>query len=184
MKKNLTINEQIEKLNYLEKDIQNDEELLHSIAYVLIYNGMVEFIAIQAIRLFEQIILKSQLAQNQKPIFEPHTDEWFYNKQVSTRKILKEIKKFLPLRNENNKEVFIHEINKFLKLGNDFLNIRNSIIHRLGNPKTSLRDIRKNCTILTKIYKDFLVAQKEIFKKLQPYRFSEKEIRHFYQIKS
>jgi hypothetical protein len=176
------MDQQIQKLTFLEqlaKD-RHDSELLAKLGSVVIYNGLVEFWAVQAARLLEQILLKSQLHEGKQPTFTPHEDAWFYDNQISTRRILKEIKRFLPLENTKSEQKYDEEVGNFLKAANEFLDYRNSLIHRLASPRTDLEDIKHCCDKLIEIYQQVAQAQKIMLETLRPYRFSEKEIEYFY----
>jgi hypothetical protein len=178
----LNTDQQIEKLNFLDKlaEGSQDSDLLDKLGSVIIYNGLVEFYAVQAARLLEQGILKSQLHEQKEPSFKPHEDSWFYDKQISTRRILKEIKKFLPLKDKNTGQEFDDEVTNFLKSANEFLNYRNSLIHRLASPRTDLEGVEHCVNKLIQIYQQVVQTHRIMFETLGPYRFSEKEIDFFY----
>ena len=158
----------------------HDTKLLNKLGSVVIYNGFVEFFAIQAARLLEQIILKTQLYEKREPTFKPRYDTWFYDNQISTRRILKEIKKFLPFEDIKTGQKFDEEVTNFLKAANKFLDYRNSLIHRLASPRTDLEDIKHCCDALIENYQRVIETQRIMFEALQPYRFSEKELELFY----
>ncbi len=182
MSKLLNTDQQIEKLNFLEqlaKGVQ-DSELLTKLGSVIIYNGLIEFYAVQAARLIEQIILKKQLREKRQSAFIPHEDTWFYDKQITTRRILKEIKKFLPFEDITTGQKYDKEVRDFLKAANEFLDYRNSLIHRLGSPRTNLVGVRHCCDKTIQIYQRVIETQRIMFEALAPYRFSEKEIKIFY----
>jgi hypothetical protein len=181
----LSQKEQIEKLNFLAQ-LANERKagnLADKLATFIIFNGFVDFHVIQAARLMEQIVLKSQLAQGKQPTFRPRGDDYFYNEQISTRRILKEIKKLLPVSDERNlgKNAIVNgRIDYFLKVANKFLDYLNAIIHRLGSPNTLLSDLDHCCDEALSYYEKVLTTQKEMFEILEPYGFSQKEINHFY----
>jgi len=178
----LNTDQQIQKLNFLEQLVKgnHDPELLTKLGSVIIYNGLVEFYAVQAARLIEQIILKTQLYEKRQPTFVPHDDTWFYDNQISTRRILKEIKRFLPLEDIKTGQKFDDKVINFLKEANEFLNYRNSLIHRLASPRTDLENIKHCCDELIKIYQQVIQTQRIMSEALGPYRFSEEEIDFFY----
>ena len=182
MSKVLSTDQQIDKLNYLEQLAKgsHDTELLIKLGSVIIYNGLVEFYAVQAARLLEQIILKAQLYEKREPTFKPRDDTWFYDNQISTRRILKEIKRFLPFEDIKTGQKFDDEVINFLKAANKFLDYRNSLIHRLASPRTDLEDIRHCCDKITQIYQRVIQTQRIMFETLGPYRFSQREIELFY----
>lgn len=177
---------QIKKLNFLAElaNSKRNGDLTSKLAAFTIFNGFIDFYSIQAARLIEQIILKAQLAENKPLVFSPHEDEWFYDNRVSTRRILKEIKKLLPFHDRKNPEKD-REINErtdnLLQLVNKFLDYRNAVIHRLGNPNTSLDDLINCCDRALDYYDKVRVAHREMVEILRPYRFSEKEIDYFYK---
>ncbi len=182
MSKVLNTDKQIQKLSFLMKlaEGSNESDLLTKLGSIVIYNGLVEFFAVQAARLLEQIILKPQLQEKGQPTFVPHDDAWFYDKQISARRILKEIKKFLPFKNMSTGKNYDDEIRNFLQASNEFLDYRNSLIHRLASPKTDLEDIRHCCDRAIQIYQKVIETQKIMFEALAPYGFSKKETDFFY----
>ncbi len=182
MSKLLNTDQQIEKLSFLMQlaEGSHDSDLLTKLGAIVIYHGLVECFAIQAARLVEQIILKKQLYEKRQPTFVPHEDTWFYDKQITTRRILKEIRKFLPFEDISTGQKYDKEVRDFLKTANEFLNYRNSLIHRLASPKTDLEGIRHCCDKATQTYQKVIQTQKIMFETLAPYRFSQKEIDFFY----
>ena len=178
----LNTDQQIQKLTFLEQLAKgkHDPELLAKLGSVVIYNGLLEIWAVQAARLLEQILLKSQLHEGKKPTFTPHEDAWFYDNQISTRRILKEIKRFLPFKDTKSGQKYDEEVKNFLKIANEFLDYRNSLIHRLASPRTDLEDIKYCCDKLIETYQQVTQSQRIMFETLRPYRFSEKEIEYFY----
>ncbi|GAI63762.1 unnamed protein product, partial [marine sediment metagenome] len=62
---------------------------------------------------------------------------------------LKEIRKFLPFEDISTGQKYDKEVRDFLKTANEFLNYRNSLIHRLASPKTDLEGIRHFDSIFT-----------------------------------
>jgi hypothetical protein len=178
----LDTNQQLKKLTFMMQlaEGKKDPDLLMKLGSIVIYEGIVEFTAIQAARLIEQIILKAQLRKKEQPAFTPHDDAWFYDEQISTRRILREIKKLLPFEDIDKGINYDQEVKDFLKAGNDFLNYRNSIIHRLGSPRTKLEDFIGCCDHLIDIYKQVITTNKTMFESLVPYRFSQKELHFFF----
>ena len=182
MSKVLNTEQQIQKVNILEKLVkgEHDTGLLAKLGSVIIYNGLVEFYAVQAARLLEQIILKSHLHKKKRPTFTPHDDTWFYDNQISTRRILKEIKRFLPFEDIKTGQKFDDKVTNFLKSANEFLNYRNSLIHRLASPRTNLEDVGHCCDKVIQIYQRVVETHRTMCEALASYRFSEKEIEFFY----
>jgi hypothetical protein len=182
MRKLLNTNQQIQKLSFFMQlaESRKDPDLLMKLGSIIIYEGVVESLAVQAARLLEQIILKAQLNKKEQPTFIPHDEAWFYDKQIYTRIILKEIKRFLPFMDINTGKKFDQEVIDFLKAANDFLDYRNSVIHRLGSPRTNLEDFISCCDKLIDIYKHVIKTNKIMFESLAPYRFSQKELNFFY----
>jgi hypothetical protein len=184
----LDTNSQITKLNRaydIAEDASKSAEIDRRLGAFLLYAGFVDFSAIQAARLIEQIILKGQLANGSAPSFQPHDDSYFYNNQVSTRKILKGIRAYLPFHSSDpDEEENANQINeltkKMVKLGLKFLGYRNTIVHHIGNPAKTFEDIIVLCDEAIKIYEDFQKAHAAFTIAAQPYRFSEKELDYFY----
>jgi hypothetical protein len=178
----LNIDQQIEKLNLLTQFAEGtlDSEILGRLGSMIIYSGLVELYAIQAARLLEQIILKSQLHERGQTTFKPHEDVWFYDNQISTRRILKEIKKFIPFEDSKTGQRYDKEVKEFIKASNEFLDYRNSLIHRMASPRTKIEDIRHCCDKIEQLYQEVTQYHRIMSENLGPYRFSEKEIEFFY----
>ena len=183
----LTLNQsdQIKKLNHFTKKAKDNENSDNNLIKlgIVVYAASVDFTLIQAARLAEQIILKCQLVEG-KVRSKPHEDNWFFDKQIRSRRITSEIKKLLPFKaqNDQQKENLINEkIKNFLSSSNQFLTQRNKVFHHLLSSKGSIEEIEEYINNTIKKYKEFEKTQKEFFDILQPYRFSEKEIQYFYK---
>lgn len=179
----LDSNGQIAKLdtaNNIADDASRSADIDRQLGAFLLYAGFVDFLAIQAARLLEQIILKKQLSEGGIPIFQPHSDSYFYDNRVSTRRILKIIRSYLPFSSTDpNEAEKVNQINKLtkkmIKLGNKFLNYRNPIVHHIGNPTMTFEDIVTICDKARDTYKDFVNAHTAFMMAAQSYGFSEKE---------
>ena len=172
----------LEKATQLANKAQKSDNLAERLGAFVLYAGFVDFLVIQAARLTEQIILKGQLATGKKPFFQPNDDSYFYDKKVSTRKILKGIRKFLPFESSNvsaGKEI-TEMANKMIECGFIFLNYRNPIVHQIGNPIKKFEDIITLCKRANEEYHKFCKAHKEFMEAAGPYRFGEKELKYFY----
>ena len=188
-KKILSTQEQIEKLGYLTKEANKaslSEDLISKLGAFTIYAGLIDFYAIQAARLVEQIILKGQLHENKKPTFEPHEDSFFYDTQVNTRDIIKIIRGYLPFK--PSAETKIENAQKgnacaklFLDSLDKFLGYRNTLIHHLGNPKKDIDDIKDLCNKVINQFKKCMVNHKEFMDVFVPFSFSHKERNYFYK---
>lgn len=185
----LTTNGQIEKLNKITKfanEAANSDKLRDKAASVTLYSGLVEFYVIQTARLVEQIILKAQLAEDREPNFQPREDSYFYDKKISARQIVKVLEKdilpFRALKPEHIKDADrINLLMKtFIKSAHNFLNERNIVIHHIGNPKVDLETIERSCENCIGLFYELMKIHKILFDTASPYRFSEKEIKHFY----
>jgi len=99
--KKLSTTDQIEKLESLIKKAKLREKspnIVDKMGVVTIYSSAIDFALIQSARLLEQIVLKKELSVG-IPTFEPHEDDWFFDQQIRSRKIITEIKKsFLSQR--------------------------------------------------------------------------------------
>ena len=185
----MTTDEQIEKLKEVLR-IANEaavsDDIVRKMGAVTLYAGLVDFYTIQAARLLEQVILKSQLAAGEKPRFAPRPDSYFYDNRVDTRRIVSIIKKeLLPFRTGNSSSVeAANQANIFaqewIKKTNKFLNHRAKIIHHLGSPKMTLGELNTLCDKAILAYDDFQRAHTAFFEAVQPYRFGMKELQYFY----
>lgn len=188
-KKILSTDEQIKKLSNLQKIAATSvtsEKLTEKLGGIMLYAGLTDFYAIQSARLLEQVILKYELAQNKTPSFKPKNDEYFYDKRVSTRKIIKEIRKFLPVsiaegssgdaqKSNEVAENYLVEVEKFL-------NYRNALLHHIGSPKVSEDKILKLIQKTVDSFHEMMRKHREFFETWQPYRFSLDEIKYFYSV--
>ena len=187
-KKLLSTDEQIAKLTHLTAIAEaaaSEPELIKRLGAVMIYAGEVDFIAIQAARLVEQIMLKAALTEEKEPPFQPHDDTYFYDNQVSTRLILKGIEKLLPFRSvhpeEDDAAGRVNQLtSRFLQAAHDFLNYRNAIIHHLASPKKTLDDIDALCDKAIATFHRVWDSQRDFFEAAGPYRFGPRELEYFY----
>lgn len=187
----LNTDQQLDKLNKFDKlaagSIQSPD-VIKKLGAFTIYAGMADFMAIQSARLLEQVILKAQLVKREKPTFHPHEDTYFYDARVSTRRILKEIQKFLPFQiHPSSTPVSRDEVEKINKAAKEYINkaysfldYRNPLLHQIGNPKKSSEEIERLIHKGLVAYQEMVVAHRIFFELIHPYRFGEKEISHFY----
>ena len=177
----------IEKLDFLTKQAEiksQSNDLVDILGASTIYTGLVDFFIIQSARVVEQIIAKEQLFNLNNTSLELHHDVWFFDKKVSSRKILTEIEKLVPFKNRDDLKE-IEEINEtigiFLKSGHVFLDNRNKIIHGLGNPANSLDELENICKEGFLLYKDFEEKHATISLKLAPYTLTEEQRKLVYK---
>src|SRR5882724_10291377 len=86
----LDTDQQIDKLQQamrLAEEAAASGETASRLGALVLYAGVVDFLAIQAARLVEQIVLKGQLAKGQQPAFMPNDDSFFYQRKMSTARI-------------------------------------------------------------------------------------------------
>jgi hypothetical protein len=148
----------------------------------LLYSGVVDFLVIQAARLLEQIVLKEQLARDEVT-FSPHDDAYFYDQAISTRSILKTLRKHLPFRSDDSPdeaEKVTELVNRMIERGLEFLNYRIPVVHYIGHPTKTLNDVMEFATRAIENFQEFREAHKEFFEAAAPYSFSSKELKHFY----
>lgn len=187
----LNTDQQLDKLNKFDKlavESIGSEDIIKQLGAFTIYAGMADFFAIQSARLLEQVVLKTQLAERKTPTFYPHEDIYFYNAHVSTRKILREIQKFLPFQahsisnpmNTERVEKINEAAKKYIDKAFRFLNYRNLLIHHIGNPKKSSEEIEELIHKGLEAYQEMVAAHRVFFELAYPYRFSQKEIDYFY----
>ncbi|MDH3779351.1 MAG: hypothetical protein OES15_00700 [Nitrosopumilus sp.] len=181
----LNQNEHFTKLDCFTKQAkkkENSENILVKLGVIAVYAASADFMLIQAARLAEQIILKSQLAEG-KVNSKPHDDTWFFDNQIRSRRITSEIKKLLPFKTntDEKKDRQINNIVKeFLSSSNDFLTSRNKILHHLLSPKGSIDEIGAYIEKTIKKFNGFRKINEEFVKILHHYRFGEKKIQYFY----
>ena len=187
MSKKLSFTDQIKKLDLLTKKAKLREKstnIVDKIGVVTIYSSAIDFALIQAGRLLEQIILKKQLSTG-TPTFKPHEDDWFFDQQIRSRKIITEIKKCLPFTTTKSEEEDIvkniNELGKeFLKESDKFLTLRNKLMHHLFSPKYDLNKILLTTEKTILQYHKVIDTYKNFTQVVYPYRFSDKEIKYFY----
>lgn len=184
----LNTDEQIKKLEAAENladDASKSADVVRRFGAFLLHAGFVDFIAIQSARLVEQIILKRQLAEGRKPTFQPREDAYFYDRHVSTRTILKGIRRLLPFKSpasngvEEAKRV-TDLADRMIDLGFKFLDHRNLIVHHIGDPRKRLEDVVTLCDEANELYHRFRAVHTAFFEAAGPYRFSQKEVQYFY----
>ncbi|MFH1836678.1 MAG: hypothetical protein ABH862_01010 [Candidatus Omnitrophota bacterium] len=61
-----------------------------------------------------------------------------------------------------------------------FLGYRVFLLHKLSAPRYSIEKIEEMCDKAFELYKEAGIAHGKMFKALAPYRFSSKELKHFY----
>ena len=190
-KKLLSTDEQskkFEQIMHIANEAAASDDLVRRIGAVTLYAGIVDFLTIQLACLIEQVMLKSQLAADEKPKFTPSTDSYFYDKRIDTRKIVNDIKKnILPFRAASTDSAVDAEqanilAKTLIKKTNKFLDYRIAIIHHVGSPSMTFQQWNKVCDKAIRAYEDFLFAHKAFFEVVQSYRFSEKELQYFYGI--
>ena len=180
--------EQVQKLELatrLVDEATKSTDVDRHLGALLLCAGIVDFMAIQAARLVEQIVLKGQLANNKNPTFQPHEDTYFYDNRVSTRVIFKEMRKLLPFSVADpasaNKAAQVTELcRQMIEAGLKFLNYRNPVVHHIGNPKKSFDDLIALCEKSLSASPKFNDAHRAFMEAAAPFRFSEKELIHFY----
>jgi len=187
-KKLLSTDEQIDKLTYLTRVADaaaTEPDLVKRLGAITIYAGEVDFWAIQAARLVEQVVLKGAVAEGKEPAFQPHDDTYFYDNQIDTRRILHEIKKLLPLRSVDPEgeeaAARVSELaGKFLKAANGFLNYRIAIVHHMTSPKNTLDDVNSLCDKAISASREVRACHREFSEAAAPYRFGPRELEYFY----
>lgn len=186
--------DQIKKINNLRKkaeDALKSDDFILKLGGVSVYAALCDFMAIQSVRLIEQILLKGQLA-DENVSFQPHEDNYFYDNKVSTRKILKEIKKFLPFgphsKSTNTSTESIKKMDIatdiYLDKSHEFLNQRNAILHHMFSQKKSYEEIEYLVIKAGLLFLEMEKLHREFMEIGGPFRFSEKEINHFYKSNS
>lgn len=182
----LSSEEQFKKIGRLHKIANTSvksKSLVMKLGGITIYAALTDFYAIQAARLIEQVILKGELLQKNEPSFKPRDDTYFYDKQISTRTIVKKIKSLLPFKYKEDakKEKQINAVAMgYLKKTEIFLNYRNSCLHHLANPKISEQKIIELIDKSINSFKEMIISHNSFFTVWQPYRFGTKEIQYFY----
>ena len=189
MNKLLDTDEQIEKITQgmrLANEAAQADDITRRLGAFVLYAGIVDFFVIQAARLVEQIMLKSQLADGKQPGFQPHDDSYFYNRKVSTGRILKGIRKLLPFKSPDpsgvEKANYVTALaNRMIDRGFDFLNYRNPIVHQIGKSSRTFDELINLCDKANAAYHKFREAHTAFFEAAGPYRFSEAELQYFYR---
>jgi hypothetical protein len=180
-----------ESLNKLNKILQmageaaNSGDIIRRIGAVALYAGMVDFYTIQAARLIEQIILKSQITAGEKPKFKPNSDSYFYDNRKDTREILDGIEKIIPFGagspgSATDAEKANALIEELIAKISRFLNYRNAVLHHSCSPKMTLEELSVICNKAILSFKDIERSHTAFFNVVQPYRFSGRELSHFY----
>jgi hypothetical protein len=179
---------QIDKLAQADKlvlEAASSPDIVKRLGAVVLLAGMVDFAAIQAARLIEQIVLKGQLSEGKEPTFRPSEDSFFYSSKVSTRRIFKVIHKVLPFRGKSEPHAKDAEkINKLgsamLQAGHAFLDCRDPLLHQIGNPARTFDEVMALVDTTIGCYHKFIAVHREFFEVAAPYRFGPAELARFY----
>ena len=188
-KRKITIEENITKLNHfidIAKEAEKSEDFATKLGALTIYAGMVDFSAIQAAKVLEQVILKSQIKINKRPSFKPKSDEYFYNFQVPSRRIGRVISSHLPFRplagtNEEKAQEITSKAKIFLESLNNFLNYRNTLVHHLGNSKFSKEYLYELLNKAISKYKEYVMAHEEFMDIIAPYTLTKEQKEELYK---
>lgn len=158
-------------------------EFVKKLGGLTVFAGIFDFLCIQVARAMEQAIIK--IDWNQKRPFRvkdpgaPHEDSFFYDNHISTRRILKQVKGFLPhITSHDDLKKYIIDM---CKHGEDFLNNRITAIHYVGNPRISRNKMEEAVENALFSYKQFITLFHDFRKEIHPFTFSEKEKTHFYK---
>lgn len=183
-----TIHSQISKLDQADamaSKAAQSPDIAARLGSVVLFAGMVDFCVIQAARLIEQIIIKGQLATGQQPTFSPSQDSYFYDHRISTSKILKGIRKFIPLRAfdgsltaESKRITILTET--MIADAFAFLDFRNPLLHQIGHPDRTFEDILSMVDQAIRTYEKFIDTHRQFMEAAAPYRFSTAELVRFY----
>jgi hypothetical protein len=182
----LKMEEQLVKLNSasnLAKQALKSTDVVTRLGALALHAGIVDGLVIQAARLFEQIILKGQLAEGKQPQFQPSSDSHFYDSKKATGFLLKGMRKLLPFGSTNIKDDVAsinHLANDMIDRGFNFLQSRNIVMHQIANPKRKLEDMLTLCDKANNEYEAFVQAHTKFAEKASPYSFSKKEYEYFY----
>lgn len=187
-KKLLNTDQKIEKLNHYTKLAQealDSDDFVTRLGAIVIYAGLSDFYAVQSARVLEQVILKAQLKEAKQSSFQPREDDYFYDTQVPSRRIVKEIKRHLPFgpSGEATQEK-VDEVNEattaYLKSLGKFLSYRNTVVHHLGNPKIGTDDFAEVCAKTIRQFHDCTERHNQFMTSIQPFTFSQEEKDYFY----
>ncbi len=152
---------------------------------LVLYAGIVDFLAIQAARLVERLVLKGQLADGKTPLFKPNEDSFFYNRKISTGRILVGIRKFLPFTAPSaDISADAAHITKLAETmvadAFRFLDCRNPLLHQIGNPARTFTEVLVMADQAIAAYHAFRESHKAFFEAAAPYRFGPRELDYFY----
>ena len=183
-----TVRQQFDKLTEairLADQAAASSDIATRLGALVLYAGMTDFLVIQAARLVEQIILKDQLAKQIPPAFVPHEDSFFYQRKVSTARILKGIRKLLPFSGTSGspcaEAARATQLAKtMIDRGFAFLNHRDPLLHQIGNPWHTFADVMGMVDPAIAAFRAFCEAHAAFSVAAGPYRFSPKELKHFY----
>ena len=187
----LDTDQQIDKLQQamrLAKEAAASGETASRLGSLVLCAGVVDFLAIQAARLVEQIVLKGQLAQGHEPAFMPNDDSFFYQRKVPTARILKGIRKLLPFADvsgaKGGEPARITRLAEtMIGRGLAFLDHRDPLLHQIGNPSRTFDDVLGMVDPAIAAYHAFREAHKAFFEAAGPYRFGPEEMERFYGTK-
>ena len=185
----LDTDQQIDKLQQamrLAEQAAASGETASRLGALVLYAGIIDFLAIQAARLVEQIVIKGQLAQGQQPAFMPNDNSFFYKRKMSTARILKDMRKLLPFADASGeKRGEPARVTKFAETmigrGLAFLDHRDPLLHQIGNPSRTFDDVLGMVAPAIAAYHAFREAHKTFFEATGPYRFGPEEMEFLWQ---
>ena len=184
MSKMLSTEENLTQINKFCEEAEeaiSSDVFLNKLGGLTIFAGVVDFLCIQAARSVEQCVIKYDIANKRKYSFDegaPHEDNWFYDRRISTRSIIKNIRKWsssITSHEDIKKHVF-----DMCESGEEFLNNRNTAIHHVGNPRVSIEKMNESVTDAITEYKKFLKVFFLFQEKIRPFTFSEDERKLLY----
>lgn len=178
---------QVSKLNSVSKLIESvhpTDDILKRLGAFLLYTGLVDFMAIQAAKLSEQLIAKQYLENKKTVPFELHNDLFFYNAKISTNRIFFELKRILRFSSDINKDN-ADDINKLgaemVKQGEKFLRLRNKLVHGIGDSRIQLSDWQACADSAIIRFRKFEIVQRKFFEAAAPFRLTAEQIKVCYQ---
>lgn len=185
--KMISSEEKVGKLSYFQKladSSSTSKDFSKKIGACAIYAGLIDFSAIQSVRLLEQILLKSEISRGKKPSFKPHGDDFFYDKKLDTRRLIVEIKRFLPFKAtggaaKEHAELINKLAYEMIESINDFLDSRNELLHHIGSPRKSVKDIDEICNKVINQYEKCTIANARFILAAQPFGLSDEEMKQF-----
>lgn len=168
-------NAKLNEATRIAEKAATSDDVATRLGAVVIYAGQVDFAAIQAARLMDQIDYKQQRFQAGASPAKPRDDQSFYGRRTSTSSIFRDIESKLPFRtvapaSPSEATRMTKLANEMIEAGFVFLGYKNALVRQLGRPDRTFNDAIEDTDRIISSYRDFIEAHAKFFTAASPYR--------------